>query len=333
MPRLLRLACTAMFLIGAVRFAAAEETRLIMTSMSPAGHTNSAFFRAWGDRVTKDSQGTLKIEVRDGFSIANYGNVYGRVQDDVVQVGWLIHQFVGGKFPLTDVASLPFAITRADAASVALWRLYKTGLLDKEYEDVVPLFMGVFPPHQLHLVRKPTDKLSDLRGLKIGVNGRTQASLTELLDGKPLSIQTADIYEALQRGTVDGNMVSWSAFSPFRLGEVTSYHVEVPLGGNSSMIFISKKKFASLPDAARKALIDNSGEAQSMQFGTYLGQQGDEARAKVAASPNQVIATLPPDVEAGWRAKATDVRQTWAKDHPGGDEVLATFNKLYGSVN
>ena len=59
-------------------------------------------------------------------TLANFGNVYERVQDDVVQIGWAIHQVVAGKFPLSEVAGLPFVEDGFQRASLALNRLVET---------------------------------------------------------------------------------------------------------------------------------------------------------------------------------------------------------------
>jgi TRAP-type C4-dicarboxylate transport system substrate-binding protein len=68
----------------------AEEIRLAMTSMSPAASNNSVYFNAWAQRVNEQSGGTLKVEVKKGQALAHFGNVYDRVTNDVVQIGWSI---------------------------------------------------------------------------------------------------------------------------------------------------------------------------------------------------------------------------------------------------
>jgi len=204
---------------------AAQETRLLMTSLSPGGSTNSVFFNQWSQKLADQSGGAVKIDVRDGTTLANFGNVYERVQDDVVQIGWAIHQVVAGKFPLSEVAGLPFVEGGFSRASLALYRLAQTGLLNNEYKDVVPLVFSVFGPSQLHFARQPRS-IDDLNGLKIGVAGRAPSQLVTALGGTPISMQPGDFYEALQRRTVDGVITSWSAFAPYKLQEVTTYHVE-----------------------------------------------------------------------------------------------------------
>src|SRR5262245_512635 len=72
----------------------AQQVRLIFASQSPAGTPNTVFYSNWANRVSEQSNGKLKIEVRDGETLANFITAYDRVSDDVVQIGWIIHSLV-----------------------------------------------------------------------------------------------------------------------------------------------------------------------------------------------------------------------------------------------
>src|SRR5262245_4926958 len=130
--------------------ASAQETRLFLTSLSPAGSPNSQFFNAWAKRVSDASQGTLRVEVRDGVTLANFSNSYDRTMDDVVQIGWVQHSFVAGKFPLSEITTLPFVSDDNVGCSAALWRLYKSGVIDVEYKEAVPIWFGCLGQSGLH---------------------------------------------------------------------------------------------------------------------------------------------------------------------------------------
>ena len=54
------------------------------------------------------------------------------------------------------MAGLPFVSGDSETASVALWRLYKSGQIDAEYADIVPLFLTVFPQSGLHFTHPVT---------------------------------------------------------------------------------------------------------------------------------------------------------------------------------
>jgi TRAP-type C4-dicarboxylate transport system substrate-binding protein len=310
----------------------AQETRLLFTSLSPGGSSNSVFFNAWAKKVADQSGGKVKIDVRDGVALANFANVYDRVQDDVVQIGWAIHQVIAGKFPLSEVAGLPFVEDGFTPASVALRRLWKSGMLDNEYKDVVPVAFSVFGPSQLHFAKQPAS-IDDLSGLKIGVSGRAPSQLVAALGGTPISMKPEDFYEALQRRTVDGAITSWAAFMPYKLHEVTTYHIETLLGQGTSMFFMSRKKYEALPEPVRKILADNSDEATTVAFSKHFDQQWRDGRKPVAESDKQKIVQLTPAQTAKWRAKAEPLLREWAKGRDKGEQTLTKYREIYKEVS
>jgi TRAP-type C4-dicarboxylate transport system substrate-binding protein len=325
-------AIAAVALLSGVPIAQGEETRLLFTSMSPAGGPNSALFRQWADKVSTESEGTLKIDVRDGLALANYGNVYDRVQDDVVQIGWAIHPLIGGKFPLSEIAGLPFMADNAQYAGAALWRLYKSGLLDSEYKDVVPVWFTMSGQSGIHYAKTPRSK-DNLSGLKVGVLNPTHGNVVRRLEGTAMALSSTEYFEALQRGTIDAGIISWAAFQPFKLQEVTTYHLEGPLGANTMMFFMSRKKWDALPAAARKSLEANGGEKQSLSFGNYMETQASDQRTPLLGSGKHTIEQLNADQRAKWEKDIVGpVNEEWAKSRANGDKVLDTFRKTYADV-
>src|SRR5262249_12715864 len=277
------------------------------------------------------SGGALKIEVRDGTTLASFANVYQRVTDDAVQIGWAILPVLAGRFPRSEVGTLPFLTDDAVAASAPFWQPYKSGILDPEYKDIVPLALVVHTQYQIHLSKKPK-ATEDLSGLKIIAFGKTNAKVVELLGGTPISLGPQDVYEALQRGTVDGAMISWSSFAPYKLGEVSSFHVEVPFGTTTSGFFMARAKYESLTANARKALEENAGESFSRAVATHLASEAAKAREPISASSQHTIVRLKDEQIAQWRDKTTSAVAEWTKGRPDGEKVLERYREIYAQV-
>jgi TRAP-type C4-dicarboxylate transport system substrate-binding protein len=155
-----------------------------------------------------------------------------------------------------------------------------------------------------------------------------QGEAVTALGGAPLSIGLTDMYAALQHGAADGAVASWATFDPFRLGEVTRYHVETRLGTSTGMIFMAKKKFDTLPAAAQKVLLDNSGEAASRAFGAYFDHDAARVRDGVKAAPDQVVTAPGPDLTAQWRAKLDPVDAAYVAGVPDGKAILDSYRQL-----
>jgi TRAP-type C4-dicarboxylate transport system substrate-binding protein len=323
--------CAVTLFAFAAAGADAQENKLIMTSLSPPASPNSVFFNAWATKVNDAAKGALSVDVRDGIALATFGNAYDRTQNDVIQIGWVQHGLVAGKFPLSEVAGLPFLVDDIGAGAAALWRLYKSGSLSAEYGETVPLYYGLLGLQGLHF-SKTQQSPEHLNGAKLRINGRVVGQLVEVLGGTPISMQAEDMYSALQRGTIDGIVTSWAAFEPYKLQEVTSYHYEIAFGTTPSMFMMAKKKYDALPAAGRAALDANTGEAMTRSFMGHIGAQADRARKPVAESPTHKVLQPTAAQLAAWQAKAKPVFDQWAKERAGGEKVLEEFRRLYAAA-
>jgi TRAP-type C4-dicarboxylate transport system substrate-binding protein len=305
---------------------AEEVTLTFATANPPNAHLTVGFMKPWAEHINEVGKGVVKIDLRDGMALATPYNSYDRVMSDVIQIGWAIQAAVAGKLVRSDVISMPFLTGNGEEGSVAFWRTYEQGGFDPEYDDLQPLVFCQFAQTGLQLVKTPKS-LDDLNGFKLVVASKISADEIRRLGGTPLSIPLPDSYEALQRGTGDGIMIGWTAFQPFKLHEVTTYHVDNNIGSAAGMIFMSKKKFQSLPAPVQKILTDNSGETPSREFGKFWDRIAAETRQRVAAMPGHTYVEFTPEQTAKWKARLDPITEEWAKNTPGGEKALAIYRK------
>jgi TRAP-type transport system periplasmic protein len=318
----------ATLMLAASSASRAAETNLILDVIGPPGAaTTLGAIRPWADQVNKEAAGMIHIDVREGMGLATFENVYERVLDDVIQIGWGLPNAVAGKFPLSEIPAEPFVVTSSEAGSVAFWHLYKSGDLDSEYNEIVPLMLGMMGPGNIHF--STPRSLDNLDGLKLLVAGRMQSASVTALGGTPISVPLTDMYPAVQRKTVDGVVVGWAAVRSFKLSEVAPIHVDVSIGDSVSFLFMSKKKFQSLPAAAQKILLDTSGETLSRKFGAVMDADIKEIRDQLTAEPGQQVVRLTPEQLAAWQKATAPVVAAWPQNKPGGDRVLHDFNEFY----
>ena len=318
--------------IGIGTPASADELVLKFATLDvPQAHLNVRIHHPWAEKINKEAKGIFRIDVFDGEALANQGNIYNQVVSNVVQIGWGLPA-LAGKFPLMDVTALPY-VTQGDSevASTALWRLYKSGLLDKEFDQVIPLKLIVFPQSGLQFRKQPST-LDNLNGLKIIAGSKIASEIVQRLGGAPLSFRVDEYYETLQRGTADGVLVGWTAFNPFKLAEVTHYHLEVPLGGQTGYIFMARKEWDGLPEPVRKILAANSGEPESRAFGRFWDEVNQEGREQTMKQRGHTLAHLTAAQEKAWHDKIDLIAEQWAKSSPEADKVLATYKELLTKV-
>jgi TRAP-type C4-dicarboxylate transport system substrate-binding protein len=332
MKRLATIAITLAAWLGGTSLARADETTLLFgTSTPPGTHISVRVFHPWAVRINEQGKGIVRIDIRDGLEIANPGNFYSRVRDDVIQIGWGSHNSVPGTFALSGFSNMPFQTESSETSSVAFWRLIKSGYFDAEYKDIVPLFVQIYPQSQIHLAKAPKAP-EDVNGLRLMVVAKTAADTATRLGAAPISLLLPELYQGLQRNTVDGALMSWTAFQPFKLAEVTTYHIDTRLGTPPAMVFMAKKRYEALSSEARKIIDANSGEAESRALGKAWDEVEDEARQAAKKDPKHTVVTPSPELTAKWQAAVAPVTDAWVKATPGGDKVLAAFHETLVQV-
>ena len=322
----------ALALAAFAQQAPAEELVLKFATLDqPEAHHIVAIHRPWAQRINAEGKGVVQIDERDGPGVAIHPNVYSRVMNDVIQVGWGLQSMVPGKFKLTEVVTMPFLSDRSAVGSVALWRLYKSGALDAEYDEIVMLKCNVFPQSGMQFRAAPKT-LDNLNGLKMIAGGRTAGEIIQAQGGAPVTMLPSDYYESLNRGTADGVMVGWTAFQPFKLAEVTKYHVEMSLGGASGMVFMPKSKYLALPEAAKKILDANATEKDTREFGQFWDKINDTTAAEVKGMAGHTVMAPNAQQLGAWRERMAPLTAAWVQRTPGADKILDQYKKLLADV-
>lgn len=313
--------------------ARAEPLELKFTTLNPAASfLVTQYLRPWAERITAQSNGLIKIDEFDGFVLATNLNAYDRVLSDVIQITWANQNYSQGVFPGTEVVSLPLTARTAEEASVALWRLFADGPLAKEYSSIHPFLLIGVPQQGIQTRNKLVKTLADVQGLRLIAGAKINTQAVSAIGAAPLSINVGDMYEALERGTADGCIMPYTAFDPFKLAEVTHYHLEVPFGSAAAMVFMSKTKWDSLSPAIQQVFNDNSGEAASRAFAKVWDVEQQRERDVLMHSPGHTITTPTAEELKPWAERMQSLRDNWIKNTPNGAAIASAFEANVANV-
>ena len=309
------------FCLAAFAPAMAQKTVTFAVPSPPRAAIVQKFFIPWAQKITADSKGAISVEAKTGRTLASPFNVYDRVKANVAQMGWGMQMFMR-RFPRSTVTLLPFEAGTAEEATIALWKLYENGITTMEYTELKLLGLIVMPPTSIHSKSKPIKSLGDLKGMKIAAATRTQAGAVRRLGGAPISLPLPAMYQGLNRGMIDGVIMVWTAFMPFSLHQVTKHHYDVPFGATTGMVFMTKKSYAALPVAGRRAIDDNSGLKFSQKFGKFMDGINRGSRKAILRMPGHTYTKMPPEEVTRWRKKMQGVVEQWKKETVDGAKVL-----------
>lgn len=325
---------TVLFLAGAALIAAvsgarAQETTLLRFAFGapPQVHYNVQLFTPWAEQVMADSGGTLEIQMFGAGSLGREGEMIDVVQSGAADIALEIPTYYPGRFPLADVAALPMLVTDGAAASRALWTLYEEGMFGSTFDGMKVLALSTPPAAMLMTTETEVALPADTAGLRIAGGGRLRGDQITAMGAAPVDVRISELYQALDRGVVNGAISFYTAVPPFRLNEVASHYLEVPLGGSLMLVFMDQARFDSLPEAARNAIDAHSGAALSAAFGEVWDRAAETGRGMITGSGGEMRALDAAQQEA-WAATLEPIVAAWGSETAGGESIVDRLRTL-----
>ena len=325
MPAKLAIAACAALIAAPLAARADEPIVLKLASVAGAQSPNYARWTGpWMEKINKEAEGTAEIKPFFGGVLANFVNMYDRLVAGVFEIGGGLQGMIGGQFPGTSVADLPFIAENGRDAAAALWALYEQGLLAKEYAKVRPLALFVYPQVALHF-KKSVTRLEDLDGMKVSVSGKVSSEIMQRLGTAPIAIGPQEVYETMNRGVVTGAAMQWTGMLQFKIFEVASYHLDAPLGSDAGFMFISHAAYEKLPAKGKAAFDKNSGYKESRGYGAALDAIADFQYQSVHKMANHHFAKLSPQETERWKTLVAPVVQGWVARTENGARILEAY--------
>jgi len=308
--------------------AVAQQVVLKFNSPSPPrSYLHPNVFDPWVQAIENDSGGTLKIEKFYGGTLGNFAVTYDRVVDGVADLGWTLSALTGGTFKQQDVAALPFETRDANEPAIALWKIFEKGVTAAEFAQVKLLGFWAFPNAALHS-KEPIHSLDDLKGKKLTVSNAISARMAVLLGATPVTMRPDEVYQAVSRGVADAAMMPFNGMQTFKIHEVARLHLDVALGGDTSIVFMNKRSYDRLPLQAKAAIDKHSGPALSRRAGEATQNEWERARDNV----KETVSTLAAEQERQWKAALEPLSKEWTQSTPDGAKVLEAFRAEVAAV-
>ncbi|MCR4420060.1 MAG: TRAP transporter substrate-binding protein [Clostridia bacterium] len=211
--------------------------------------------KAFGRDLEQKTNGKVKVEYSYAQALGKIQEYYDLVARGVCDAAFCAPFMVPGVFPLAEMTTLPFKLPSAEIATQAMYEVYKKGYLDEAYNKGVKLlFIAAGQGDPLTTTKKPVRTLQDFKGLKIKVSGGQQNPRVEAMGGVPVFISGAEVYLALERGTVDGQMAGYAPFPQFKWCELTRYATEPGMGAGNWAFFMNEASYNKLPEDVRQVI-------------------------------------------------------------------------------
>ncbi len=225
-----------------------------VTFMPPTDPTSIAFLDL-AKRISDKTNGQLSIKYIGGAEAIPAFNQADAVRKDVVDAVCLPASFYRNLLPEVDVYQLS-TLTPAQERQGGFW----------DFEAGRHKSINMFPVSRVRMyepmytiLKKPVQKSSDLKGLKIGRSSPLSQAFYQALGATVVTVPNSEYYSALERGVVDGEGYPITGFISMSLFEVAKYYIDVPFLDTPSVLFlVNLDKWNSLPPDLQKVIIDTS---------------------------------------------------------------------------
>lgn len=307
MPRKLKpaalIGAAAALAIGALApMGGSAAEKLKFSSFGP--QTNPVSKCAWLDTldaVVKASGNAIEPEIyMGGTAFGDAAKQYDFISRGVMDMSAGVLEYKPGAFPLTEMINLPFMVQDSEKAAVALNRVIRSNkAMMAEFNDIHLMFIAIVAPYQLHM-RKAINNLSEIKGMRIRIAGHAATEAMKKFGGIPAPMPVTMQYENLQKGVIDGSAATWATLLPFKLIEVTSFHYEVNFSATAGFLGMSKKAYAALPEAAKKAVDAHSTPEVAGKVSACWNKLGVQAK-ELAIKAGHPIKVATPAERAEYR--------------------------------
>jgi TRAP-type transport system periplasmic protein len=241
-------------------YSSAEVIELSLANYMPVMHINSALMGKFCEDVNKRLAGKVKITQYVGGTLLSAPKMAAGVASGIADLGLAHCSYSRGRFPVMELTELPLGAPSSFVLTHVINDFYAK-FKPKEWDVYHPLMFSASPPSVIQTVNKPVKSLEDLKGLKIRGTGRS-GDVVKALGATVVPVEMMDMYEALRRGVMDGNMGPFEQLKSFRTGDVLKYHTTSYMAGSGYTFYVifNKAKWNSLPEEAKKVFTELSNE-------------------------------------------------------------------------
>jgi TRAP-type transport system periplasmic protein len=240
--------------------ATAQLIELSLANYMPVMHINSVLMGKFCEEANKKLAGKVKITQYTGGTLLTAPKMAAGVASGIADLGLAHCSYSRGRFPVMELTELPLGAPSSFVLTHVINDFYNK-FKPKEWEVYHPLMFSASPPSVIQTVNKPVKTLEDLKGLKIRGTGRS-GDVVKALGATVVPVEMMDMYDALRRGVMDGNMGPFEQLKSFKTGDILRYHTTSYMAGSGYTFYVifNKAKWNSLPAEAKQVFTDLAGQ-------------------------------------------------------------------------
>jgi TRAP-type C4-dicarboxylate transport system substrate-binding protein len=254
------------FLVAALGLAlalpAAAQTKWDLPSAYPPNNFHTENLQQFAGDVDKATAGKLKITVHPNASLFKAPEIKRAVQGGQAQLGEILLVNFENEDPLYGLDGVPFLAT-SYADSLKLYKASKKALEDKLAKQGIKVLYAVPWPPQGIYTKRTLASAADMKGLKWRAYSPATAKIAELVGAQPMTVQAAEVSQALATGVIDSYMSSGATGFDSKTYEHIKNFYDTQAWLPKNALIMNQKAFDALDKPTQAALLKAAAEAEA----------------------------------------------------------------------
>ena len=321
-----RTAALGLFAAAALSVApAAAQTKWNLPAAYPANNPHSENLVLFSKDVAAATGGKLEITVHPGASLFKAPDIKRAVQTGQAQAGEVLISIHENEDPVFGIDVVPFLATSFSDAK-KLWLASKP-IVEKKLasQGLMVLFAVPWAPQGIY-AKKDINSVEDMKGLKWRAYNVGTARIGELVGAQSVTVQAAELPQALATGVVNSFMSSGGTGYDSKVWETLTHFYDVQAWLPKDVTFVNKAAFDALDKPTQEAVLKAASAAEARGWKMWEDKTNwylDELKAKgmKVAPPSDALKTglkkLGDQLTADWKKKAG----------ADGEAIIAAYEK------
>ncbi|HET9904311.1 MAG TPA: TRAP transporter substrate-binding protein DctP [Xanthobacteraceae bacterium] len=287
--------------------------------------------KAWAESITKKTGGKVKFQFFWSDSLFKQADAATNLKAGVADLARVASTYDPAKTQLWMTLDMPFnAKDYWCGMSASVITEQEEPNLKKTFDELgfLPV-VGYSSGHFQFLSKGPINKVSELAGKRIRSYGGARIGMYERLGISPIFMPYAQIYEAVERGVIDGAEATILLTRSFKHYEVAK-HMMITNSGfvAASPLSISLKRWNTFPESLKKIFREAAVEHDQQWSRRMMEQESVELKDFQDKHGLKVV-TLSDSEKAAIEKAGKEAQEAWLSDmDKKGVPARATWTKF-----
>jgi TRAP-type C4-dicarboxylate transport system substrate-binding protein len=305
---------------------ASAQTKWNLPAAYPADNPHSENLVAFAKDVEAATGGKLQITVHPGASLFKAPDIKRAVATGQAQIGEVLLSLHENEDPVFGVDVVPFLATSFPEA-MKLYKASKAAVEKKlAAQGLMLLFAVPWAPQGVY-VNKPLNTIDDMKGLKWRAYNVGTARIGDLVGAQSVTIQAAELPQALATGVVNSFMSSGGTGYDSKVWESLKYFYDVQAWIPKDITFVNKAAFDGLDKPTQDAILKAAATAETRGWKAWEDKSGwylDQLKAK-----GMTVEPPSPALKAGFQKIGEQLTADWLKKAGAdGQAIVDAYKKM-----